>query len=404
MVPMRRFLLIWLTLTFADSEEGGVNIPVLENVKSITFERVLEVTSRLTTPVILKSFVDTSMFAQACSCDPSATLFDSFAIPYDEGNVRQKIFTASFTGAPYSCQGINAGEFFRNKACAKRDDYVFYDRADGAAEAPDIRLWFDTIIGPLLNVSQTIDSPEFDMPWYNEIFIGYSSAHYPTPGTNRPGTGPHREPVLNYYYQICGAKQWHVAAANATHGEPLRRLAQLVREEDVSSFLAHPSTLRGVTEPGDLLINPPWAWHAVQTAVGFNFAVTYKKTGFQLWSDFERLDAVHLRDSGVVPLLQHPLLQYAGVAFKLPPLDTIDPDYSRIKSRIVPPTTGGLGLLGLFWCYKVMSFWHGLALHCAAHAPELLVTAVGALCLRRSCCWARRRATAACRWGRPKAA
>lgn len=110
------------------------------------------------------------------------------------------------------------------------------------------------------------------------------------PSKNKSGSSPHRAPVLNYYYQICGTKRWTTASLRRSFGE-LDKVGRMVNVDDAKMLLEHPESYRGYTEPGDVLLNPPFVWHFVQTASGFHFAVTFKDGDrFKYWRTLYDMD------------------------------------------------------------------------------------------------------------------
>mmetsp|Transcript_97275 Transcript_97275/g.280006 ORF Transcript_97275/g.280006 Transcript_97275/m.280006 type:complete len:189 (+) Transcript_97275:66-632(+) len=69
----------------------------------------------------------------------------------------------------------------------------------------------------------------------------------------------------------------------------------MLNESDMERFVQHDLVYRGYTEPGDVLLNPPFLWHFVQTARGFNFAVTYKQLRHGMLGDLMKMDPVRAR-------------------------------------------------------------------------------------------------------------
>jgi len=196
--------------------------------------------------------------------------------------------------------------------------------------------FFRNKMDPILKVKEKLeDKAEYD-EWFNEIFIGGSTREYPYPSKNGSGSAPHRAPVLNYYHQVCGKKRWYIAPHNASFGENDYKQV-LVDETDMHSFMNDPQVYVGHTEPGDVLLNPPWLWHFVQTAIGFNFAVTYKQNNFAWWAAINEMDPTQVAVN--MQYLAHDLREQ-----KLP--------HRPIKHRAL----GGQGLYGTEGAF-ILDMW-----------------------------------------------
>mmetsp|Transcript_33225 Transcript_33225/g.60185 ORF Transcript_33225/g.60185 Transcript_33225/m.60185 type:complete len:380 (-) Transcript_33225:100-1239(-) len=258
-------------------------------IETIKFDDYVRMTKNLTMPAIVKSFFNVGAFADICACSPDASLFDSINLPFTgKGNVNYKMREAQHKFEDMKFDAINAGVFYREHACAAdKDDYIFYDINNGAMLAASVQDFFRKKIDPMLRSDQAITDETYDY-WFNEIFIGGSTKEYPLP-SNGSGSAPHRAPVLNYYHQVCGKKRWHIAHHGASFGE-IDKYQWMLYDDDMLAFMKDPQVYVGHTEPGDVLLNPPWLWHFVQTDRGFNFAVTYKQTGYGWWAAVNKMD------------------------------------------------------------------------------------------------------------------
>lgn len=299
MVLARRLKLALLALQGAAFAQDR-KIPQFQGgaggVESLTFADYVRLTQGLTMPAIIKGFFDTAEFADVCACSSSTLFFDELNLPFTAaaGNPSHEFRTALQERKTMNFDAINGGDFYRNFACDKaRDDYIFYDINNGALMSASVQDFFRDKIDPPLQIKNKLDDKTAYDEWFNEIFIGGSTKEYPVPGKNASGSAPHRAPVLNYYHQVCGKKLWHIAPHNASFGE-LDKYQMILDEEGMNSFMNDPQVYSGFVEPGDLLLNPPWLWHYVQTARGFNFAFTYKQTNFGWWADVNKIDPTHV--------------------------------------------------------------------------------------------------------------
>lgn len=290
MVCARRLTCVLLATHGAALTEDR-HIPEFKGVESLMFADYVRLTQGLTMPAIIKGFFDPAAFADVCACSTSTTFFDGLNFPFTSaGNPSHEFRTALQEQKTMQFDAINGGDFFRNHACAKdRDDYIFYDINNGALMSASVQDFFQNKMSSPLQISKKLDDKEEYVEWFNEIFIGGSTKEYPIPGANASGSAPHRAPVLNYYHQVCGKKLWHIAPHNASFGE-LDKFQMMLDEDDMNSFMNNPQVYSGFTEPGDVLLNPPWLWHYVQASRGFNFAVTYKQNNFAWWAAVNKMD------------------------------------------------------------------------------------------------------------------
>merc|ERR1712039_478468 len=276
---------------------------------------------------------------------------------------------------------VNGGEFYRNHACPKdRDDYIFYDINNGALVSASVQDFFRKKVDPLLHVSEKLEDKSHYDEWFNEIFIGGSTKEYPLPGKDRGGSPPHRAPVLNYYHQICGKKRWYIAPHGTSFGE-WDKLQILVGEEDMHKYMEHNQVYVGETEPGDVLLNPPWLWHFVQAGHGFNFAVTYKQNNFAWWAAINKMDPTHVAVN----------MQYGAFDLRFQKLPAVEVNHLAL---------GGAGLYGTegafiidLWDFRV-PMW---LLKRFQHEVSVLLwislvtyTALAFICCI-GCCWCTRK-------------
>eukprot|EP00414_Alexandrium_minutum_P001157 CAMPEP_0113818030 /NCGR_PEP_ID=MMETSP0328-20130328/36_1 /TAXON_ID=39455 /ORGANISM="Alexandrium minutum" /LENGTH=387 /DNA_ID=CAMNT_0000785965 /DNA_START=84 /DNA_END=1247 /DNA_ORIENTATION=+ /assembly_acc=CAM_ASM_000350 len=284
-------LLIVLS-AFAEQE-----IPVYkggpDGVSKIFWQDYVKLTQNLTMPALVKGFFDPAPFADICACSPDAPLFDSIKLPFkDAGNAYYDMKKAQYRSEDMHFDAISGGKFYREHACAGKNDYIFYDVNNGALLSATMQDFYRKKIDPALKIDETITDKTYEH-WFNEIFIGASTKKYPLPGSNGSGSAPHRAPVLNYYYQICGKKWWHIARHGASFGE-LDKHQFMLEDKDMLAFMKDDQVYQGFTEPGDVLLNPPWLWHLVQTDSGFNFAVTYKQLGYGWWAAINKMDPLQV--------------------------------------------------------------------------------------------------------------
>lgn len=252
---------------------------------TMTLEQYSEMTGTLTRPIILKRFFDPTKFDFLCSCADNVSMFDKLAFPHNRGNAKVEEWSAMTYGQQRSREVINGGDFYRERACSGLDEYVFLDANQNVYLSGPWRAFFSQL-SSLLRVEETITDPRYN-GWVHEFFLGYSSRDYPFPAENASGSPPHRFPVLNYYYQICGKKKWNVALHDASMGA-YDTGYWMLNVSDMESYVAHPDVLEGYTEPGDVLLNPPWLWHLVRTAKGFNFATVYKQMKYGVLADLHK--------------------------------------------------------------------------------------------------------------------
>lgn len=209
---------------------------------------------------------------------------------------------------------------------------------------------------------------------------------YPLPAENSSGSAPHRAPVLNHYFQVCGTKQWHVADHGASLGGDLDSHRFLVQAPDMERFMSHPQVYRGHTEPGDHLLNPPWLWHLVQTAAGFNFAVTYKQTKFAWWANLMKMDPMHadfnFRD----------VARKRGQAFPDRPVHTIDTSKLNVSISTLNDVIVYLVRYGMpahVWLSLAPEDFHHAAFAFATFAAGIMVGSLRCSlyrCLSHRCC------------------
>jgi len=268
------------------------NIPTFENVGQINLEQFIELTDHMSKPAIIKGFFDPSLFEEACRCDNNNTFYDNIDLPLSSkgGNSKDAEWSAQIGGSlPEKAIKINGGTFVRDRACAEQDDYIFFDLGSGLRLT---HLRFFEQMRKMLNVSEAISDPSYT-DWMHEMFIGYSSKQYPVPTRNTSGSLPHRAPVVNYYYQICGKKKWHIGDWQMDVGKDYDGSYYMLPDPEnkaARAYLEREDLYQGYTEPGDVLINPPWLWHCVLAAKGFNFAIAFKQVQFAEWRIIYELD------------------------------------------------------------------------------------------------------------------
>jgi len=90
--------------------------------------------------------------------------------------------------------------------------------------------------------------------------------------------------------------------------------------------MKHPMIYEGFTEPGDVLLNPPFLWHYVLTDKGFNLAVTYKQDRFEMFAALARMNPIHA-------MFLKPMIEKRGM--HMPPLPAQPEEASALQTNVV---------------------------------------------------------------------
>lgn len=266
----------------------------------VDFAVFASLTQNLTKPIILRGFFNASEWADICDC--TSHIFDGFRLPDVKGNSRINNATI--------LTSMDANDFYYNRACQNTTDYMFYDAEFGSLYDGAFS-HFNEKLRDTYGLTTRFEDVAYSSDWYNELFLGGQPYEFPPPTKNTGGSNPHRAPVLNYFIQFCGAKQWTIhpfetkfvvrrvsadelpntdysdravwATLNLTETS-LFHPDRKEMERRVLEFDEHEDSLHGVVHPGDVLLNPPWLWHMIRNGPGLNFAVTYKQIGFDMWA------------------------------------------------------------------------------------------------------------------------
>jgi len=333
----------------------------------VMFLKYVELTQQLTRPVIIKNFFDPSSFRDICTCSDHVSFFDDISMPYKAGNQKFQQWTGD-AGTVDRVEFINAGDFYRNRVCQKKDDYLFLDDSTMLYWSSRMSQFFGKI-GSMLRTSETVKDPVFyPTGWVHEMYLGHSSSEYPIPDANRSGTPPHRFHVLNYYFQLCGEKRWYVADHDASMGSRLDGQFWMTDFQDILNFTSHPRVYEGTMEPGDLLLNPPWLWHYVQTRKGLNFGVSFKQIQFGMYADVAKMNELRARMfqpcslPGTQPILPPQVIEGAeSDVLPIPISEQVERFLYSDHPMIIYARTG---YLQTFTSWARSSCW-GMAIFCA---------------------------------------
>jgi len=258
--------------------------------KKIFMDAFIVLTHNYTSPAIMKKYVNVSAFSNVCACNGTDGMFDNLDVVYiPNENAKHVVFHGMWPPS------LTAGaDYWDKHVCKKENSYIFYEREPLKKRYPDLQgnmdRWFNKI-EDVLKLSPRIKDSRFDEDWFQELFLGY--ADKPLQSWTKSGSGMHQGDVHNYYVQICGSKRWIVGKDSVRFNNELDipYSGQFVDVENLKEFLNRSDVLVGWTYPGDMLLNPVWLWHLVQTDMGSNFGITYKISG----NTIRRIAPDHIR-------------------------------------------------------------------------------------------------------------
>lgn len=252
-------------------------LPVLKHDGAVFMDDYIALTRNYTTPVIVRGYFDVSAFSNVCACNGTDGVFDGLDVVYIPNEnaktlVPMGIYPDSLTA------GV---DYWEKHVCKKENSYVFYEQIH-MLRYPDLHdkmhRWFEKIDNTI-KLSPKIKDPQFKKRWYQELFLGYAAKPLQPP--SKSGSLMHQGDVQNYYIQICGSKRWIMGRDSLRFNDErdIPYSGQYFGGHEVLQLLNRTDVHVGWTRPGDMLLNPVWLWHLVQTNEGNKFGITYKMGG-----------------------------------------------------------------------------------------------------------------------------
>jgi len=275
---MYRCLIVILFLNTSCVHSANPPIPVYWYNKPFNNDGFIVLTKNYTDPAILRGYINVSAFSNVCACNGTDGVFDDLEVVYiPNKNTKQMVHMGTYPPS------LTAGaDYWEKHVCQKENTYTFYEKGPLESHYPHLHdkmaHWFAKIEN-IIKLSPRIRDPRFLPDWFQEVFLGYADKRLQS--FIDSGSGLHQGDVQNYYIQICGTKRWIIGKGTIRFNDErdFPYSGQSFDGEKMFEFISRNDTYIGWTRPGDMLLNPVWLWHLVQTDIGTNFGMTYKMGG-----------------------------------------------------------------------------------------------------------------------------